>query len=524
MINSFLISFKLKNAYKVNSIIYSLKQIPIIRKLLPNSLYKSNGLKMFANIISALIEFNSIFLGKLLYILLMILLPMSLYENGSNIFVHIFIFLTIIGGFINTHLFNPSKDKYYAMILMKFEAKQYTLSNYYYFLFKVLIGFMPLLVIFGIFNKIDPTVCLMLAVFVACVKTTISAFILYKDNKKNKITNENMPVLLTIIITVFLLICAYGLPFFGLIITSNIFYILFIISLISGFVSLKYIKSFNNYKRMYKELLSPNNVIFMVPNSTKNISIDTYRKQITNDGVITSNKEGYEYFNDIFVSRHKKILTKASQKMSIIFLLIFITLILTAIFYGKFNKDLNEYLRVSLPYFLFIMYFVNRGQNITQTMFMNCDHSMLFYRFYRQPSAILKLFRERLKTLIKLNLLPAVIIGSGLTILLFVTGGVENNIDYLLTFFTIIAYSIFFSVHYLVLYYLLQPYNINLEMKNPMFSIISSATYFICYFAIQLKIPTLLFGSCMIIFSIIYSLVALFLSYKYASKTFKLRN
>ncbi len=524
MINSFLISFKLKNAYKVNSIIYSLKQIPIIRKLLPNSLYKSNGLKIFANIISALIEFNSIFLGKLLYILLMILLPMSLYENGSNIFVHIFIFLTIIGGFINTHLFNPSKDKYYAMILMKFEAKQYTLSNYYYFLFKVLIGFMPLLVIFGIFNKIDPTVCLMLTFFVACVKTTISAFILYKDNKKNKITNENMPVLLTIIITVFLLICAYGLPFFGLIITSNIFYILFIISLISGIISLKYIKSFNNYKCMYKELLSPNNVIFMVPNSTKNISIDTYRKQITNDGVITSNKEGYEYFNDIFVSRHKKILTKASQKMSIIFLLIFITLILTAIFYGKFNKDLNEYLRVSLPYFLFIMYFVNRGQNITQTMFMNCDHSMLFYRFYRQPSAILKLFRERLKTLIKLNLLPAVIIGSGLTILLFATGGVENNIDYLLTFFTIIAYSIFFSVHYLVLYYLLQPYNINLEMKNPMFSIISSATYFICYFAIQLKIPTLLFGSCMIIFSIIYSLVALFLSYKYASKTFKLRN
>ena len=55
MIKSFIISFKLKNTYRANSIIYSLKQFPIINKILPSSLYKNKVLKIFANIISIIL-------------------------------------------------------------------------------------------------------------------------------------------------------------------------------------------------------------------------------------------------------------------------------------------------------------------------------------------------------------------------------------------------------------------------------------------------------------------------------------
>ena len=95
MLKIFIISFKLKNTYRVNSIIYSLKQFPIIKKILPDSLYKNKGLKIFANIISILVEIINIFIGKLLYILLMIVFVMSLYKtNQANTFIHIFTFLT----------------------------------------------------------------------------------------------------------------------------------------------------------------------------------------------------------------------------------------------------------------------------------------------------------------------------------------------------------------------------------------------------------------------------------------------
>ena len=54
MLNTFTISFRLKNTYKANSIIYSIKGLPILNKILPDRLYKSGGLKVFANIVSVL--------------------------------------------------------------------------------------------------------------------------------------------------------------------------------------------------------------------------------------------------------------------------------------------------------------------------------------------------------------------------------------------------------------------------------------------------------------------------------------
>lgn len=57
MLKTFALSFRLRTAYKVNSIIWSLKGLPIIRRLLPASLYSSPVLKVLANIISGFAEF-----------------------------------------------------------------------------------------------------------------------------------------------------------------------------------------------------------------------------------------------------------------------------------------------------------------------------------------------------------------------------------------------------------------------------------------------------------------------------------
>ena len=119
MFKTFIISFKLRNTYKANSIIYSIKQFPIINKILPDSLYKNKGLKIFANIISILIEFIFTFIGKFLYVWLVIFSMLSIYSiEKVNLFLHVFLFLTIGGAFMNTYMLNPTKDKYYAIVLM----------------------------------------------------------------------------------------------------------------------------------------------------------------------------------------------------------------------------------------------------------------------------------------------------------------------------------------------------------------------------------------------------------------------
>ena len=80
MLNIFKTSFVLKNTYRVNGILYSLKQVPLLRRLLPQTLYGIRGLKAFANLLALLWEFVSIFLGKLLYMLTMVTGIGVLYE------------------------------------------------------------------------------------------------------------------------------------------------------------------------------------------------------------------------------------------------------------------------------------------------------------------------------------------------------------------------------------------------------------------------------------------------------------
>ena len=57
----------LKNTYRVNGILYSLKQVPLLKRLLPATLYQIRGFKIFANVLSVIWELVTIFLFKFIY-------------------------------------------------------------------------------------------------------------------------------------------------------------------------------------------------------------------------------------------------------------------------------------------------------------------------------------------------------------------------------------------------------------------------------------------------------------------------
>ena len=96
------ISFALKNTYRVNSILYALKQMLIIKMILPSALYGARGLKIFANILSGLWELLSAFLGKFVYLMCIYAIAAYGYDGYSDkggLFLHILLFLTVIGAF-----------------------------------------------------------------------------------------------------------------------------------------------------------------------------------------------------------------------------------------------------------------------------------------------------------------------------------------------------------------------------------------------------------------------------------------
>lgn len=523
MLETFLISFRLRNTYKTNSFLWSLKSLPLIKRFLPSSLYASPGLKIFANVVSGIREFISVFLGKAIYLLGICMLTMyGMKTTPADSFAHILIFLTLIGGILNTHIFNPTKDKYYAMFIMRMDAKMYTLTDYIYFLVKMLLGFWPFSFLMGSICGASVWTGLSIPVYVICVKLLYTALSLAR-NKRNESINENS---LTKIkgIAIAALLLAAALPYMGYSLNEIVLWCLTGLLLVPSIFAIRYILRFDAYRGIYKKLLQPDNIFFVSPaNASTTAQQKMMQKKISTDLSQTSNKSGYQYFNEIFMKRHSKLLTKSTKRITIVAFLILVVTVMIVYFVPESRSEINKMMMTYLPYFLFVMYIINRGRAITQAMFMNCDHSMLTFRFYRQPKDLLSLFVERLKYLILINLTPALVIALGLPLLLYMTGGTEKPINYLLLIVSIIAMSIFFSVHNLVLYYLLQPYNINLESKSMTYSVINWITYMICYLAIQIKMPTIIFGSVISIFCIIYVVVALILAYRLAPRSFKLR-
>ncbi len=523
MLNIFKTSFVLKNTYRVNGILYSLKQVPLLRRLLPQTLYGIRGLKAFANLLALLWEFVSIFLGKLLYMLTMVTGIGVLYENAvrESVFLHILLFLTVIGGFMNTGLFNPTRDKYYAMFLMRMDARAYTLTNYAYILGKVIVGFMPFTVVFGLLNGVPLWVCLMLPFCIAGCKLTVAVSTLYLYERSGHAYNENAFNKRIWLLAALLLLAAYGLPAVGIVFPTAVSVVLLLALLPLGLASVRKLLTFGAYREVNQELLAQ---LFNQLDTAAQASKKNAEKAISADASITSERKGFAYLNDLFVKRHRRILWSATKKITFVCAFLVAGAALLLYMFPEGKADVNELVETCLPYFVFIMYAVNRGTGFTQALFMNCDHSLLTYSFYKQPRCVLKLFRIRLIEIMKINAVPALVIGLGLSALLYLSGGTDTPLSYVVLPVSILCISLFFSVHYLTVYYLLQPYNAGTELKSGTYMLVMRATYLICFSLMQLRVPTLLFGLLTIVFCILYGIVACILIYKLAPKTFRLRS
>lgn len=517
------ISFALKNTYRVNSILYALKQMLLIKMILPSVLYGARGLKIFANILSAIWEILSAFLGKFIYLMCIyaiVAYGYDGYSNKSELFLHMLLILTIIGAFMNTNLFNPTKEKYYAVFLMRMDAKQYVLINYGYAILKVVIGFLPFMILVGSMLDLPLWLSIILPFSIAGLKLFIAATSLWDYEKRGLAYNENKLGKFLWAFVALMIILSGGLPAVNIAVPQIVSTVLFIAFIPLGMIGAVKVIRFDEYKAVFRDLFAQTQ-----PFADK--KTQALRKQsekyISADTNITSDRKGFEYLNELFIKRHKNILWSASKMITYVCLVLIAGAIIASYVFPEFREVTNHLILNWLPYFVFIMYIINRGTGFTQALFVNCDHSLLTYPFYKQPGMILKLFAIRLREIMKVNALPALVIGAGLSLLLFITGGTDNVLNYAVIIVSILCMSAFFSVHYLTIYYLMQPYNAATEIKNGMYQVVRVATYVVCYYMIKVRMPTIVFGTLTIVFCILYCMIACILVYRFAPKTFRLR-
>ena len=209
---------------------------------------------------------------------------------------------------------------------------------------------------------------------------------------------------------------------------------------------------------------------------------------------MTTQKEGFAGFQELFMKRHRKILWKSAKRMAGILAAVSLGAAGASLISREAALALNGLLLKPFPGLLLLCTRSIGALPLPRLLFMNCDRSMLTYSFYKKPAFILRLFRLRLLGIIGVNLLPAAVLAAGMPLILYLSGGTGQVLYYLLYPASILAMSVFFSVHYLTLYYLLQPYTASTELKSGTYRLAVWATYLVCFLLLQVEVPPLLFG------------------------------
>ena len=537
MLDTLIKSLQLKMTYSVNTFIYAIKQIPGLRKILSDRLYSLSWLKTLLTVLSVIKEILSTFIWKFVYVGIMIVLPLMLFLSGDdevilpewNAMLQAFIFLTIAGGIVNNDFLTGSMDKYYAVFLLRMDAKKHAISNYIYLLFRFFVGFLVVGLVVTLIMELPTWYALLIPCFVVAVKLFFAAIETKIFDKKNS-TKEKKYFIRTKRGTsigyykstiVFLLLVAAYLPVaLGFVLPENILLVIMGTGIVIGIASVFVLKNYKNYRKAYRTAISE----FMDSLSIfENAAVKMINNQIDEKNIVSSNKSGFEFLNELFVKRHRKILWRSSRNTAIGIAIVTLVALLAMIIIPVASEVVRVLITERLPMVAFAMYVLNKGQGYTRALFTNCDHSLLTYPVYRKGENILKLFRIRLREISKINLLPSAALAAGLSILLFFSGGPDNPIFYLVVIVSVIALGIFFSVHYLAMYYLLQPFTVNTEIKSGLYQIIMALTYIVCYMMMQLDIPPMWFGMVTIVFCVIYSIVASIMAYSLAPKTFRIK-
>ncbi len=520
MIKTLGMNLKIDIAFSVNSFIYSLRKLPIFRDLFTDDIYKNKALKKIIGIFGLILSFTRMLVMKGLYFLVIYLI--CIYICPTNLvksFIHVFFVFSIIGMFINNKLLIPGRKKYTSIVLFNMDACKYMRAIFWYNLFLIFIFNTLLFVLFKAYINYSLLDIILLVILTIFTRITGESFNIWFYRKYKYLWHNNTILYFSILI--FLLLVS-SLPFFNIFINKNIMFIFLGILLILSIIGLVYLYNVHDYKIIFKHL---NTKAMVMSSNGSDYSRQEMLKVRNRDKDIDSGKikgkKGYDLFNTIFFERHREILYRSAKKYALVISVIVIVLAYFVVTNGDFAKITYSFLDNHLAYFVIIMYFINRGSIITQAMFYNCDHAMLTYNFYREPDVILGLFKKRLMTVVRVNLVPAIVVGLGIDIILYLSGGLFG-INCITSFLFIIILSVFFSVHHLVLYYLLQPYNKDMQVKKISYSVVSIATYFIAYSIKDLVMSSLLFSIIGIVGTILYIVIAIWLVYKRAPYTFRL--
>lgn len=514
---------------KINGLLYYAKMIPVLGKYIPDRFYRLRLFKEVAGILWLIASFLFTCLTKIIYIMVMIVLPVSVLSKGEmDHFAILWVFFWL-SGLAGPLLMNvttqPQKKEYVMISLMHMNARRYVLAQWLWTI--VIEGGLLLLVLIALWQIKHGPLWYGISMFLCYLSSHIigeAIHIHYFQHHEKPLATR-----FAFVIPCFLLFYAAAYGWIYLIPTASfsadILAMLMLVMSIGGLFAIPYLCKVD-YTQIMKKGILMNQSIYDGTMLAKNKKADIELKDKDYDDNELKEQHyqqlhGYQYLNALFFQRHKRLFYRPMRRRIIGIIGAFV-LLDGLIIFAQLELPLNQPLTL-IPAILFLLYFISIGERVTRAMFYNCDASLLHYGYYRQPDAILTNFKIRLKKIIGMNCMLALLMCIGYCVTLCLVWQSDYVLfDHILLIMTVFSISIFFSIHHLFLYYVLQPYTGSLEMRSPMFGVINTIVYLVCYFSTRLE-GTILLTIVILILTFVYSIIAMLLVYRLAPKNFHIR-
>jgi hypothetical protein len=243
-------------------------------------------------------------------------------------------------------------------------------------------------------------------------------------------------------------------------------------------------------------------------------------------------KSGYDYLHALFFYRHKNQVGRNVRMKVFLAGLVFsattIALIMAHILMpsAKFQELSEECwggVNHLLSLLVFLMYCVSSGKNLTSAMFYNCDVSLLKYGFYRSREAILQSFRIRLKYMLLAERPVVGILCGGIFVDCLLLQQGTHLIQILAILCCVCILTVFFSLIFLCMYYIFQPFTEGGTETGFGYKFCSGALWCFAYGCLQINVPPVNFAAILLGVTLFVVLAAVVLVWRLAPSTFHLK-
>lgn len=232
---------------------------------------------------------------------------------------------------------------------------------------------------------------------------------------------------------------------------------------------------------------------------------------------------GSNYLNALRFTRYRKQLRHKLTIRAGLIAAVGLAALVTFKFYGNGRLPIKDLTQV-YGFLFFVMYLASFGRPIVQMLFVNCDAAMLYYPFYRQRRTILAGFFYRFWRTFVLN--SGV---GGLIFILFLglywaAPTTPPSTFYLVLALELLGLVLFFSFHELFMYYLLQPFTADMNVISPLYKFVYGAMYWVSWEVSRSNLTGYDYAVVIGAAALLYVAVGTIVIYFKAPQTFRVRN